>query len=146
MDEKLKAADTKILQIKNERSQGNIFILLHSINFHVDVVNIIANYDFIFADTTWKEQIWAAAVNRAFTDVELIVGDQFNATHRFILSARSPVFSVMFNSGMVEDETWQVHIVDVDSNIFRAFLKFLYVGTWSPLTSKKNFWPWPNGL
>ncbi len=136
MNEKVAASDEGMLQMftktatKEMRSYptSNNYSPPFSITFHVKVVNTIANYDFKFIDKTWENQIWNAVVNRKFTDVELLVGDQSFPAHRFVLSARSPVFAAMFNSGMAETQTGQVRIEDVDPNIFRLFLEFLYTG------------------
>jgi len=107
--------------------------------FHVQVFNLIANYGFKFVDSTWEAQIWSAAIAKKFTDVEFLVGDQSFAAHRFILSARSPVFAAMFKSGMAEDRTGQVRIGDdVDVNIFRTFLEFLYVGAIKSFDGKEE--------
>jgi len=80
-------------------------------------------------DSTFGEQLWAAAVNRKMTDIEFLVGEESFGAHRSLLSARSPVFAAMFASGMKEDKTGQVHIEDVDPTTFQQFLKFLYTGT-----------------
>ena len=100
-----------------------------SLNFYVQMINTIPNYDFKFVDATWGEQIWSSAIAKKYTDVEFLVGDQSFAAHRFILSVRSPVFAAMFNSGMAEAKTGRVRINDdIDPKIFRSFLEFLYVG------------------
>jgi len=79
-------------------------------------------------DSTWSEQLWAAAADKNMTDVEFLVGEESFGAHRSLLSARSPVFAAMFSSGMKEVETGRVRIEDVDSDIFQHFLKFLYTG------------------
>jgi len=108
-------------------------------NFHVQIVNTIPNYDFKFVDVTWVEQIWSSAIAKKLTDVEFLVGDQSFAAHRFILSARSPVFAAMFNSGMAEAKTGRVRIDDdVDPNIFRSFLEFLCVGVLKSFKGKEQ--------
>jgi len=110
-----------------------------SLILHVQVVNTIPNYDFKFFDSTWKEQIWSAAIAKKFTDVEFLIGDQSVAAHRFVLCARSPVFAAMFNSGMAEALTRQVRIDDdIDVNIFRTFLEFLYVGVLKSFDEKEK--------
>jgi len=136
MNEKVDASDEGMLQMFTKNATkakswqiSNDYSPPFAITFHVKVVNTIANYDFKFIDMTWENQIWNAVVNRKFTDVELLVGDQSFAAHRFILSARSPVFAAMFNSGMAEAQTGQVRIDDVEPNIFRIFLEFLYIGS-----------------
>jgi len=110
-----------------------------SLSLHVQIINLIPNYDFKFVDSSWEEQIWSATIAKKFTDVEFLIGDQSVAAHRFILSARSPVFVAMFKSGMAEDRTGQVRIDDdVDVNIFRIFLEFLYVGALKSFDGKEE--------
>jgi len=99
------------------------------ITFIVKLRSIIPNFLNKIIDSTWSEQLWAAAVNRKMTDVEFLLGDEAFGAHRSILSARSPVFAAMFASGMKEAETGQVRIEDVDHETFLKFLKFLYTGT-----------------
>jgi len=83
-------------------------------------------------DSTFGEQLWAAAVNKKMTDVEFLVGVEAFGAHRSLLSARSPVFASMFASGMKETKTGKVCIEDVDPTTFQQFLKFLYTGTFEP--------------
>jgi len=100
-----------------------------SITFHVKLASAVLNYDLTLADSTWTEQLWAAAVDKVLTDVEFLIGDESISAHRSILSTRSPVFAGMFASGMKEARTGQVRIDDVDLDSFRFFLRFLYTGT-----------------
>lgn len=58
--------------------------------------------------------------------------------HRFILTARSPVFAAMFNSGMSECLTGKVRIENVDPTTFRDFLKFLYTGMLEPSADREE--------
>jgi len=95
---------------------------------HVCTVGLVNK----FMDSDWSGELWAAAVNRKMTDVEFFVGEESFGAHRSLLSARSPVFAAMFASGMMEAETGQVRIEDVDPNIFGIFLEFLYTGTFEP--------------
>ena len=77
----------------------------------------------------------AAAVNKQMTDVEILVGEESFAAHRFLLSARSPIFAAMFASGM--KDVAQIRIDDVSPSTFRLFLQFLYIGT-LPSSAKKE--------
>merc|ERR1719234_2065896 len=55
-------------------------------------------------------------------------GEVFNC-HRNILSARSPVFSAMFQVDMIENHSKKVHIRDVNKEVFSELLKFIYTGS-----------------
>lgn len=48
--------------------------------------------------------------------------------HVAILSAGSPVFSVMFSSGFLESKTRKVAIDDIEIDIFKQLLHYLYSG------------------
>jgi len=98
------------------------------ITFYVEQMTTIPNYDFTFIDATWSDQLWTAALKQSFTDFKFLIGDEFIAAHRFILSARSPVFAAMLDSGMTESQTGQMRIVDDDPSTFRHLLEFLYTG------------------
>lgn len=123
--------DKKLLQLFMIRSTdlNSPFNLPLLITFDVKLRSTVPNYINKPVDTTWSEQIWAAAINRTMTDVEFVVGGMIFGAHRSLLSARSPVFAAMFASRMKEAETGQVRIEDVDPTTFQQFLKFLYTGT-----------------
>jgi len=102
------------------------------ITFHVKLSSTVANFGLTFADSTWTEQLWVAAVDKLLTDVEFLIAGESMYAHRFLLSARSSVFAAMFASGMEETRTGLVRIDDVDPDSFRHFLQFLYTGTLVP--------------
>lgn len=74
-----------------------------------------------------------------YHDVEFICGDQTIKAHKNILCSRSSVFASMLQSDMVEGKTGQVNIQDIDSAIFRQFLKSLYTGILPKLTVDSAF-------
>ena len=47
---------------------------------------------------------------------------------QMILAATSPVFKVMFQDGTKEQQSGQVNIEDIDTNVFEEFLRFIYTG------------------
>ena len=98
----------------------------------------ISNFINKTMDSTWGDQLWAAAVNRKMTDVEFLVGEEAFGAHRSLISARSPVFAAMFISGMKEAATGQVRIEDVDPTTFQHFLKFLYTGMFEPSSKDRE--------
>ncbi len=100
-----------------------------SVTFYVKVSSAVSNFGLTFADSTWTQQLWAAAVDKVLTDVEFIIAGESISAHRSLLSARCPVFAGMFASGMEEARTGQVRIDDVDPGSFRHFLRFIYTGT-----------------
>lgn len=46
--------------------------------------------------------------------------------HRLVLQARSPVFRSMLASGMMEGETGVVTVTDMQPDVFRALMHFVY--------------------
>lgn len=96
--------------------------------FYVKMVSTVPNYGYTIADALCRDQLWTAAVEKHFTDVDFLVGNESLGAHRFLLSASSPVFAAMFKSGMGEAQTGIVRISDVDPVTFKHFLEFLYTG------------------
>jgi len=73
-----------------------------------------------------------------FSDLEIYCdGEVFNC-HRNILSARSPVFFVMFQADMIENQSKKVHIRDIKKEVFSEVLKFIYTGSISSEDSLKK--------
>ncbi|XP_043495831.1 speckle-type POZ protein isoform X2 [Polistes fuscatus] len=71
--------------------------------------------------------------NQKFSDVTLTVcGREFQA-HKAILAARSPVFSAMFEHEMEERKQNRVDITDVEQEVLREMLRFIYTGKASNL-------------
>uniref|UniRef100_A0A8C5M987 Speckle type BTB/POZ protein like n=1 Tax=Leptobrachium leishanense TaxID=445787 RepID=A0A8C5M987_9ANUR len=68
-----------------------------------------------------------------FTDCSLYVGGQEFKAHKAILAARSPVFSAMFEHEMEESNKNRVDIHDVDPEVFKEMMRFVYTGKASHL-------------
>ncbi|XP_066543843.1 speckle-type POZ protein-like A [Amia ocellicauda] len=63
-----------------------------------------------------------------FTDCSLYVGGQEFKAHKSILAARSPVFNAMFEHEMEESKKNRVDINDVDPDVFKEMMRFIYTG------------------
>ncbi|XP_071033424.1 speckle-type POZ protein B-like [Parasteatoda tepidariorum] len=64
------------------------------------------------------------------SDVELRAENMSLPAHKFLLSARSPVFRAMFHhQNMLENVSNVVEISDVDPKTLKSFLEFLYTGS-----------------
>ena len=61
-------------------------------------------------------------------DVTLRCGDKVFYCHKFMLSARSPVFKAMFQSNMRENETNNVEIEDMQDDVMQELLEYIYTG------------------
>ncbi|XP_057340002.1 speckle-type POZ protein-like [Microplitis mediator] len=60
------------------------------------------------------------------SDVELIVQEKKFQAHKFILMVRSPVFQAMLTTDMRENREKTITIKDMDSEVFKSMLEFLY--------------------
>ena len=116
-----------------------------SIVFHVKLVVNLKNYSSQLEDVKWTAQLWEESVEkRSMTDVDFVFPKEKEEmpvaqeekmkieeslfAHRFIFSARSPVFAAMFSTDMIESKTGRVEIHDASAHLFKHFLKFIYTG------------------
>ncbi|KAJ1295545.1 hypothetical protein BS78_01G232600 [Paspalum vaginatum] len=71
-------------------------------------------------------------------DVVFDVGGQTFAAHRCVLAARSPVFSAeLFGTMMESDPAGVVHVQDMEAQVFKALLYFVYTDS-LPKTEKAD--------
>lgn len=99
-------------------------------------VNIL-DYEHIQPNPTQTEQVQRLQVVQDFTnlladpkfsDVTLVAeGLQYKA-HKSILSARSPVFSAMFEHDLIEKNANTINIPNMSSECLKEFLLFIYTG------------------
>ncbi|XP_051190367.1 BTB/POZ and MATH domain-containing protein 3-like [Lolium perenne] len=66
------------------------------------------------------------------TDVSLEVGDETFRAHRRFLAAQSPVFAALFTGPMRENTAPSVRIHDMEPQVFKAMLDFIYRGNLPP--------------
>ncbi|XP_036063319.1 speckle-type POZ protein-like [Onychomys torridus] len=66
--------------------------------------------------------------NSHFTDCCLLVGGQEFRAHKAILAARSPVFRAMFEHDMEESKRNRVEIHDLEPQVFKVMMGFIYTG------------------
>ena len=59
----------------------------------------------------------------------LLVGNQEFKGHKNILASRSPVFAAMFEHDLKEKRENRVEIADIDSDVFKELLNYIYTGT-----------------
>ena len=71
---------------------------------------------------------------KELSDVQIHCGDKLFHCHQVILSARSPVFKVMFQAEMTEKKTRKVEVTDLDPDIVSELLTFIYTGQTPKLT------------
>ena len=69
-----------------------------------------------------------------FSDITLIVGDQRFPVHKALLASRSPVFAGMFRHiEMEENKQGIVQIKDLEPDVLKEMLKYIYTGKASQL-------------
>ncbi|XP_022245728.1 protein roadkill-like isoform X2 [Limulus polyphemus] len=66
--------------------------------------------------------------SQKFSDVILSVNGREFYGHKAILAARSLVFAAMFEHEMEEKKQNRVHITDMDHEVLREMLRFIYTG------------------
>ncbi|XP_059122535.1 speckle-type POZ protein-like [Peromyscus eremicus] len=73
--------------------------------------------------------------NSQFTDCCLVVSGQEFQAHKAILAARSPVFRAMFQHDMKESRKNRFEIPNLEPQVFKAMMDFIYTGTATDLDS-----------
>ena len=66
--------------------------------------------------------------NRNYTDMYFKVNGKKFPDHKAIVTARSNVFSTMFQYNMLENSTGIIEIDDIEEEVFEEVLKFIYTG------------------
>ncbi|KAL6093491.1 hypothetical protein STEG23_030053 [Scotinomys teguina] len=84
---------------------------------------------------TLAEELGELWENSLFTDCCLVVAGQEFRAHKAILAARSPVFRAMFEHDMVEKKKNRVEIHDLDPQVVKAMMDFIYTGKAPDLVS-----------
>jgi hypothetical protein len=98
-----------------------------NVHFRIEMTSTIENYHYDMMDTSWTTQLWQAALDQQLTDVEIFIGSIKLEAHRVVLSARSPVLSVLLDS--IDHVKSSVAIEEsMDVDVVKHFLKFLYTG------------------
>uniref|UniRef100_A0A1B0C1Z3 BTB domain-containing protein n=1 Tax=Glossina palpalis gambiensis TaxID=67801 RepID=A0A1B0C1Z3_9MUSC len=76
-----------------------------------------------------SENLGTLLNNEKFSDVTLVASGLEVRAHKSILAARSDVFAAMFEHEMEENKLNRVVIKDIDHNVLKDMLKFVYTGT-----------------
>ena len=99
------------------------------IKFSFTLIDTVPDFQLQRLDNRMAMNLWSSAVNRQFTDIDLVVGNYTFPAHRAILAARSPVFAAMFqNDANGKAEHRRIEITDVPPATFDALIKFMYMG------------------
>lgn len=73
--------------------------------------------------------------SESLCDVAFKIGDCELKAHKCIIASRSPVFMAMMTHDTEENASGIVVMKDIDSNVFKEFLNFLYYGKLEELSS-----------
>ncbi|XP_059120849.1 speckle-type POZ protein-like [Peromyscus eremicus] len=84
---------------------------------------------------TLADEIGDLWENSRFTDCCLVVAGQEFQAHKAILAARSPVFRAMFQHDMEESRKKRFEIPDLEPQVFKAMMDFIYTGKTPDLDS-----------
>jgi len=137
---------TKFIQTSTLKDRG---LLLHDTIFLVAKVTLVGD-DLIVGGngSSMKDQDEAASLCRLSTDIESMLdtgrfsdcviacGGQEFPCHKFILSARSPVFDAMFSHDTKEQARNRVEIKDLDVKVVQDMIDYIYSGQVTELESK----------
>uniref|UniRef100_A0A1A9VF19 BTB domain-containing protein n=1 Tax=Glossina austeni TaxID=7395 RepID=A0A1A9VF19_GLOAU len=96
-----------------------------------DSVNISGQSNIVqfkVPDCKLSEDLGNLFDNEKFSDVTLAVGGREFQAHKAILAARSDVFAAMFEHEMEERKLNRVAITDVDHEVLKEMLRFIYTG------------------
>lgn len=75
-----------------------------------------------------SQDIGSLLESQKFADVVLHVSGKEFCAQKAVLAARSPVFAAMFEHDTIERTQNRVDIPDVDPDVFRDLLQFIYTG------------------
>jgi speckle-type POZ protein len=95
--------------------------------FRICIEGSVPGYSYCLSDRLAKDQLWAAAKNQNWADVEFVVKGKTFSAHKAILAARSPIFKAEFTKEQPE-KNLQIKIDDVDPSTVEQFLHFIYTG------------------
>lgn len=73
--------------------------------------------------------------NDALFNLSIIVENREFRVHKEILAAKSPVFLAMFENEMKEKQEKQVNIEDINANVFKEVLRYIYTNTVNDLNT-----------
>ena len=111
------------------------------IHFRIQFKELQKIYCFCLVDWQHGQQLWSAATNRQFTDVEFVVcGKSFHA-HRSVVAARSPYLAKIFGEGRQTDdqvESTKCLITNCDPSTFEQLLFFMYTGSLQASADNKD--------
>ncbi|KAK4029372.1 hypothetical protein OUZ56_022369 [Daphnia magna] len=100
-----------------------------NISFCIKLRNTIENYHYEIMDTLWITELWQAAVERHFTDVDVFIGnDKVMEAHKVVLATRSPVMNTLLSKTSGTEKPNVTFDSSIDPTVLEHFLRFIYTG------------------
>jgi len=132
----------------NDFIDFNIFLkpfyqaVIERLSKHIDI-RVVLHYESDQSNVNAKVEILdhlARLLNEGTgSDIDFIVQGEKIPAHSFILQGGiSPVFSAMFEHKMTESSSRTVAVEDIEPNVFRQLLRFLYTGDAPGLENDEN--------
>jgi hypothetical protein len=110
-------------------SQGKPIPNQFRVYFHIKTISTIGNYYYEMMDDKWTTDLWLAATNQKWTDVEIFVGTiKVMEAHQVILRARSPVLNESITKISHAGKSIVTFGAKFNVEVVKHFLNFLYTG------------------
>ena len=105
-------------------------LLIDSDNFQIFCEVTVYRKSTLFktSNSNLSDDLGHLFANEKFSDVTLSVNGYDYNVHKNILAARSPVFRAMLKNNMEERKTGKVIITDIDNDVVKEMLRFIYTG------------------
>lgn len=110
-------------------TSDNKLILICDISYKTRITETGHGTEFDVPQCKLRESFGQLLENESFSDITLVVGNVEIKAHKVILVAQSPVFAAMFQHGeFAESMNNLVKIEDIEPNVVKEMLQFLYTG------------------
>jgi speckle-type POZ protein len=127
---KFRASKESVLKSECQESDGSLTFCC-KIFTHVEIVSFSPadpSVNVIDCSCGLSNHLEGLFNSMQFSDVILNIGGREFPAHKNILSARSDVFTAMFQHPTKENLTNQIKIEDIEPDVFQELLRFIYTG------------------
>lgn len=106
------------------RFQFQVSVVADSVNISGQINSI----QFKVPECSLSDDLAQLFESQKFSDVILCVNKKEFFAHKAVLAARSPVFAAMFQHDLSEKKQNRVEINDMEPEVLREMLRFIYTG------------------
>ena len=127
---KFRASKESVLKSECQESDGSLTFCC-KIFTHVEIVSFSPadpSVNVIDCSCGLSNHLEGLFNSMQFSDVNFNIGGRDFPAHKSILSARSDVFTAMFQHPTKENLTNQIKIEDIEPDVFQEMLRFIYTG------------------